>query len=356
MKDSEIRRWTFGVGRSTFSSINSNPAPRPASFRRSLLSWYRKHGRDLPWRHSHDPYAILVSEFMLQQTQVATVIPYYKEWMRRFPDFAALATASEHEVLHAWQGLGYYARARNLRATAIAVMEKHGGTFPRRLKSIQDLPGIGRYTANAVATFAFDQSVPIVEANIARLLARLIDLQIPIDTSAGRQMLWSRAEELLPDRAAGVYNSALMDLGALICGARPKCDVCPVKSFCLASEPSVLPRKKARPVLELHTENHSFSVRRSRVLLEQSQDRWCGMWMLPRLASPPASERPLHVSQFPFTNHRITLTVFRHLARTRPAKSIQRWFPLDALPSIPLPSPHRRALIQLLGTTRVPPI
>ncbi|MCA1659597.1 MAG: hypothetical protein LC642_03510, partial [Verrucomicrobiaceae bacterium] len=168
----------MGVGRSTFSSINANPAPPAASFRRALFSWYRKHGRDLPWRHTHDPYAILVSEFMLQQTQVATVIPYYREWMLRFPNFAALAAASENDVLRAWQGLGYYARARNLRATAITVMEKHGGSFPRRLKTIRDLPGIGRYTANAVATFAFDQSVPIVEANIARLLARLFDVQI----------------------------------------------------------------------------------------------------------------------------------------------------------------------------------
>ena len=133
---------------------------------------------------------------MLQQTQVATVIPYYNEWMRRFPDFAALAGASEQEVLHAWQGLGYYARARNLRATAIAVMDSHGGNFPRELEAIRALPGIGRYTANAVATFAFDQAVPIVEANIARLLARLIDLQTPIDTSAGREMLWSHAEAL----------------------------------------------------------------------------------------------------------------------------------------------------------------
>ena len=130
---------------------------------------------------------------MLQQTQVATVIPYYDEWMRRFPDFAALAAASEHEVLHAWQGLGYYARARNLRAAAQTIMEKHGGRFPESLDAIRDLPGVGRYTANAVATFAFNQSVPIVEANIARLLARLFDLQIPIDTSRGREALWQHA-------------------------------------------------------------------------------------------------------------------------------------------------------------------
>ena len=286
---------------------------------------------------------------MLQQTQVATVVPYYRKWMRRFPGFAALAAASEHDVLHAWQGLGYYARARNLRATAIAVLEKHGGNFPRGLKEIQDLPGIGRYTANAVATFAFDQSVPIVEANIARLLARLFDVQISINTSAGREMLWSRAAELLPKHAAGTYNSALMDLGAIVCVARPRCDSCSVKGFCHATNPTALPRKKARPALKLLAEHHIFSVRGNRVLLEQSQDRWRGMWMLPRLQKPPVSGAPVHVSEFPFTNHRITLTVFKHVGRAEVPTPSQRWFPLASLDFVPLPSPHRRALVELLG-------
>jgi A/G-specific adenine glycosylase len=352
MKESPIRDWTFGVGRSTFSPIKANPAPPALLFRRSLLAWYRRHGRDLPWRRIRDPYAILVSEFMLQQTQVATVISYYNEWLRRFPDFAALARASEQEVLHAWQGLGYYARARNLRATAIAVMEMHAGNFPRELQAIQALPGIGRYTANAVATFAFDQAVPIVEANIARLLARLIDFQTPIDTSAGREVLWFHAEVLLPSRAPGVYNSALMDLGALVCKVRPKCEVCPVKGSCAAADPSALPRKKARPALQRLAEHHSFSVRRRQVLLEQSQDRWRGMWILPRLKTPPSSLQPLHRSEFPFTNHRITLNVFGQTRSPRLANSSQRWFSIDALASLPLPSPHRRALDEILKTRR----
>jgi A/G-specific adenine glycosylase len=285
---------------------------------------------------------------MLQQTQVSAVMPYYDEWMRRFPDFAALAAASEQEVLHAWQGLGYYARARNLRATAKAVMETHGGMFPRRLAEIEDLPGIGRYTARAVATFAFDQSVPIVEANIARLLARLIDLQIPIDTSAGREMLWSSAEALLPDRGAGVHNSALMDLGALVCATRPKCELCPVKTFCRASNPSALPRKKPRRALELRTEHHSFSLHRRRVLLEQSRDRWQGMWILPRLALAPTASQALHLSQFPFTHHRITLAVYAYES-TAKRNQHQRWFRINELRTIPVPSPHRRAINQLLA-------
>jgi A/G-specific adenine glycosylase len=331
--------------------ISVNPASDAASFRHALLSWNRKQGRDLPWRRTRDPYAVLVSEFMLQQTQVATVIPYYKEWMRRFPDFAALAAASEHEVLHGWQGLGYYARARNLRATAQTVIEKHGGRFPRSLAAIRDLPGVGRYTANAVVTFAFNQSVPIVEVNIARLLARLFNLQIPIDTSHGRETLWQRASELVPNRDAGVYNSAFMDLGALVCGSRPNCVVCPVRNFCGAKKPSELPIRKARPSIRLRTEHHGFSVRRGRVLLEQSQDRWRGMWMLPRLATAPTKRKPLHISEFPFTNHRITLTVFPQKAAGRSAKSFQRWFPIDGLDSIPLPSPHRRALEMLISAS-----
>ena len=327
--------------------ISATTAPPAASFRRSLLAWYRKNRRDLPWRRTRDPYAILVSELMLQQTQVAAVIPYYREWMRRFPDFATLAAASERDILHAWQGLGYYARARNLRGAAQIIIEKHGGRFPRSADAIRALPGIGRYTANAVATFAFNRSLPIVEANISRLLARILDLQIPIDSSAGRDALWTCAAALVPKREAATFNSALMDLGALVCGPRPKCGVCPVKRFCRAKDPSILPIKKARQAIKCSTEHHSFVVRRRRVLLEQSQDRWRGMWMLPRLTAPPALRKPLHVSEFPFTNHRITLAVFAQSARTR-RKACQRWFPLSALGSLPLPSPHRRALETIL--------
>jgi A/G-specific adenine glycosylase len=328
--------------------LRVNPAPSAARFRRSLRSWYRRNRRDLPWRRTTDPYAILVSEFMLQQTQVATVIPYYDAWMRRFPSFKALAAASEADVLHAWQGLGYYARARNLRATAVAVTEKHAGTFPRDLESIRGLPGIGRYTANAIASFGFDQSVPIVEANIARVLSRVFDLQTPIDTSTGREQLWSFASQLLPRRSAREHNSALMELGALVCNARPKCPSCPVRTFCRTTDPTLLPRKKARPALQLLTEHHGFALRRRRVLLEQSQDRWRGMWILPRLSSAPAAHQPLHRSEFPFTHHRITLAVYSDKDVGGKRNGTQRWFPIHDLASIPLPSPHRRALDDLL--------
>ncbi len=316
-----------------------------ARFRHSLLAWYRHHGRDLPWRRTRDSYAILVSEFMLQQTQVTTVLPYYREWLRRFPGFAALAAAPESDVLHAWQGLGYYARARNLHATAKAIVQQHGGVFPRDPAIARQLPGLGRYTANAVATFAFDAALPIVEANIARVLARQLDLRLAIDTTAGREVLWKTAEELLPKTGAGRYNNALIDLGATVCISRePKCGICPVRTSCRAKEPATLPIKKPRQTVKLLTEYHGFTVRDDTVLLEQSEDRWRGMWILPRLTSAPTAAIPLHTAEFPFTHHRITLAVFAHPVAPRP---VHRWFPLAALAEIPMPSPHRRALNSL---------
>jgi A/G-specific adenine glycosylase len=320
-------------------------------FRRSLLHWYRHHGRDLPWRRTRDPYAILVSEFMLQQTQIATVIPYYNEWFRRFPDFASLARASESEVLHAWEGLGYYRRAQNLHAAAKIVQDRHRGIFPSDIALIRDLPGVGRYTANALATFAFDQSVPVVEANITRLLTRIFDYRRPIDSSDGREALWQIASTLIPKSEARVYNSALMDLGALVCRAQPKCRICPVQKFCRATNPEMLPKKRSRPPLKKLTESHLWIRREARVLLEQSASRWRGMWILPPLHARPAtrstSTRPIHLSIFPFTNHRITLKVFTKQPR-RIDKQKQRWFSTRQLSFIPIPSPHRRAILDLL--------
>ena len=320
----------------------------PAAFRRTLLAWYSRHGRDLPWRRTRDPYAILVSEIMLQQTPVATVIPYYERWLRRFPDFASLAAAPQSDVLHAWQGLGYYARARNLHAAAKAIVAQHGGDFPRDIEEARKLPGLGRYTANAVATFAFDSSVPIIEANTARLLARLTNLRERIDSSSGRDKLWSFAASVLPTRAAGTYNSALMDLGATVCTAgEPKCDICPVHRFCHADAPALLPIKKARAQTKALTERHLFALRRGRILLEQSAERWRGMWILPRLNGDEPGAL-LHRAAFPFTHHRITLDVFANASRARAAQPGESWFVVAQTNSIPMPSPHRRALEAIL--------
>lgn len=327
------------------SRLNVIPLKNVPAFRRSLFRWYLRHGRDLPWRRTRDPYAVLVSELMLQQTQVATVIPYYKKWLRRFPGFATLAAASENDVLHAWQGLGYYARARNLQAAAKIVQDRHAGSLPRDPISIRELPGIGRYTANAVATFAFDQSVPIVDANIARLLARLFNYKQHIDMTRGQTAIWRFASALVPKRKARVFNSALMELGALVCRPQPKCQICPVQAFCRATDPGTLPKKRARPSLRKLTESHLWIRRGKRILLEQATKRWRGMWILPSAAA--TGGRPVHTSSFPFTHHQVTLQVFRKPAR-KIDKERERWFPTHKIGSIPIPSPHRRAIVDLL--------
>jgi len=326
-------------------------ANHPA-FRRSLLRWYRHHGRDLPWRHTRDPYAILVSEFMLQQTQVATVRPYYNEWLKRFPDFATLARAPENDILRAWQGLGYYTRARNLHAAAKIVEDRHRGRFPHEAERMRQLPGIGKYTAHAVAIFAFDQSVPIVEANTARVLARLFNFRRPIDQTRGRRVLWNHAASLIPKRSARDYNSALIDLGSLVCLPRqPKCGVCPVKKFCRAIKPETLPAKRGRPRTKELIEDHALVLQKNKILLQQAAQRWHGMWILPPFKTRSTTNGAIHTSIFPFTHHRVTLRVHQQRAR-KIDKRTQRWISIDSLDSVPIPSPHRRAIASILKVGR----
>ena len=288
---------------------------------------------------------------MLQQTQVSAVIPYYERWLRRFPNIERLALASESEVLHAWQGLGYYSRARNLHAAAKILRDKYRGIFPRQPEELAELPGVGRYTANAIATFAFNRSAPLVETNIGRVLARIFDLQLPVDDSTGRNELWKIAAQLVPRRGARMHNSALMDLGAIVCARTPKCSTCPVREFCRAKNPSLLPIKKSPPSEKRLRELHSFNYVRDRVLLEQSHKRWRGLWILPALATEPAGQAPLQISEFPFTHHRITLAVFAASQSPRVHKS-RHWFPIRELHTVPMPSPHRRALDHLLKNRR----
>ncbi len=285
---------------------------------------------------------------MLQQTQVATVIPYYKRWLERFPNFKALAAASETDVLHAWQGLGYYSRARHLQATARRIVTDYGGQCPETAGALLALPGIGRYTAHAILTFAFDQPVGIVEVNTGRLLARLFNIRAPIDSAAGRETIWGHAFQLVPKLGAGEFNSALMDLGATVCLPRaPQCESCPVEQFCQATDPAALPARKPPPAREKLREQHAFALQRGRLLLQRCQKRWRGMWMLPTLEPPPANQPPLHISIFPFTNHKVTLEIFA-VAPNPTARPEQQWFKTDALDSLPIPSPHRRAITALL--------
>lgn len=323
----------------------------PKSLRARLARWFRAQGRDLPWRRTHDPYAIMVSEFMLQQTQVVTVRDYYARWLQRFPDFTALARASEADVLHVWQGLGYYARARNLHRAAQQVVERHRGALPDQLESIAALPGVGRYTAGAIASFAFDRATPIIDANIARVLARLLDLREPIDTTRGAEILWQTAGALLPKRSGRLHNSALMELGALICTPRqPQCLICPAREHCRSENPEALPLKRPRRKTVALTENCAWIVRDGKLLLEQQTGaRWRGLWKLPVQASSLQEARLLLALEYPFTHHRVTLSVFASNSVPTPTPA-HRWVFLSELDAIALAAPHRRAIKRLMHT------
>jgi A/G-specific adenine glycosylase len=204
-----------------------------AVFQRRLLAWFRRNGRDLPWRRTRDPYKILVSEVMLQQTQVDRVRDYYGRFLREYPTVRDLAAAHPSRVRESWDGLGYYARARNLHATARAVTERHGGRFPRDLEEMMTLPGVGRYTAGAVASFAHGEAAPVLDTNVRRVLGRIFVRRKPTSPARLDRRLWALAAAVIPRGRAWEFNQSLMDFGAAVCTARnPKCRRCPMQAIC----------------------------------------------------------------------------------------------------------------------------
>ena len=217
--------------------------------RDNLMAWHRTAGRQLPWRGVRDPYRVLVSEMMLVQTTVAAVIPYYARFLDRFPSIEALAGADEADVLKAWEGLGYYRRARQLQAAARAVVERHGGVFPSDPEGVRALPGVGRYIAGAILSFAFDRPAPIVEANTQRVLARWLAWPDDLTTTRSQARLWEAAARLVPEHGAGDFNQAFMDLGATVCIPRaPLCLACPVAAMCAARREGLQDRIPAAKV------------------------------------------------------------------------------------------------------------
>jgi A/G-specific adenine glycosylase len=303
-----------------------------------LLAWYRHHARTLPWRDHPDPYAVWVSEIMLQQTRVETVIPYFEKWMRLFPTVGDLANASEQEVLNAWEGLGYYSRARNLYKAAKIVAEKHNGELPRNLDDLRALPGIGRYTVGAIASMVFGMDEPTLDGNLRRVFARLFDVTEPADAPAGEKTLWALAAGHLPEGKAGDYNQALMDLGAMICTPKnPRCLICPLMKICVARENGT---QEQRPVLKPkravpHYIHAAGIVSRignpTRVLLAKrpSDGLLGGMWEFPngRVSGDPAKEltktlktgyrlkvkrkEALGLVKHSYTHFKVTVYVFR---------------------------------------------
>lgn len=272
------------------------------TFRRNLLNWYDRHRRDLPWRvapgspraATPDPYHVLLSETMLQQTQVATVVPYFRRFVGRFPTVVDLARADLQDVLRLWQGLGYYRRARNLHACAKAIVDEHGGVVPWDVEKLLSLPGVGRYTAGAIASLAYNARAPILDGNVMRVLCRVDKVETDPRERDVQAVLWARAEEILPgpkSRRAGDFNSALMELGATVCVPRnPQCLVCPVRSHCEAAAAGVqdripLPKKtKTTPLFKRYV----LCARHGRhFLIERRPEtgRWAGLWQFKTLES-----------------------------------------------------------------------
>jgi A/G-specific adenine glycosylase len=265
----------------------------PRSFAASLIDWHARHGRhDLPWQRRRTPYRVWVSEIMLQQTQVATAIPYYERFLRRFPNIASLAAATLDEVLHLWSGLGYYTRARHLHRAAVRIVEAHGGRFPRSFDAVADLPGIGRSTAGAILALSRGERFPILDGNVRRVLSRHFGVEDRSSRSATLQALWRLAEECTPAQRIATYTQAVMDLGATVCTRRhPSCDSCPVAVTCIArltgrqhELPAPIPTRsrRLRQVFMLAAMRADGGV-----LLERRPERgiWGGLWCLPEFAS-----------------------------------------------------------------------
>ena len=263
-------------------------APAAArEIRAALLDWFDRHRRDLPWRRSRDPYAIWVSEVMLQQTQVSTVIPYWRRFLERFPAVESLARAELPEVLALWRGLGYYARARNLHRAAKEIVSRHGGALPTRARELLALPGFGRYTAGAVASIAFGEAAPLVDGNVARVLARLFEVEGAPGDRAREQRLWALAAELVDGARPGDFNQALMELGATLCGSNdPSCASCPIRDRCRAlgsGRVRELPPPRVRPAKRPLRMAIGVWRRGEALLLARRAERglFGGLWELP---------------------------------------------------------------------------
>ena len=269
------------------------PPDRRAAVRRVLIDWFAEHQRNLPWRRDYAPYDVWISEVMLQQTQVATVLPYYRRWMSRFPDVRALAAAPLEDVLKSWEGLGYYARARNLHRAAQAIMAEHGGSIPVTVEALRTLPGIGAYSAGAIASIAHGQPAPLVDGNVARVLSRLEALETPWRTPAAERVLWRLAGDLVAPGAAREINQALMELGALVCTrGTPRCLLCPVHGLCRArqeGDPAAYPRRLARAaprpvrgVVVVLRHGTCYGLHR-----RPAHSLWGGLWEFPWLERQP---------------------------------------------------------------------
>ena len=347
-----------------------------------LLAWYARAKRDLPWRAVNDPYAIWVSEIMLQQTQVETVRPYYARWLAAFPTLAALAAAPQAAVLALWEGLGYYSRARNLHRAAQQVVAEHGGALPRTVAGLRALPGIGRYTAGAIASMAFGVDAAVLDGNVKRVLARVFDLTVDVKSPAGEKELWALAEGLVPPGQAGDYNQALMDLGATICLPRaPLCLLCPLREQCAAFAHGTQHVRPVLPARRKQPERHQAAgvIRKGKqVLLVQrpAEGLLGGLWAFPAVdvdaaASAEAQaavlseglradygltvtlgETPGRVLRHTFTHFRLVLHLYEgrwRAGRLAAGATARRWVAVSALGDYAMGKTDRRMADGLQG-------
>jgi A/G-specific adenine glycosylase len=348
-----------------------------SSVRRRLLAWYRHHRRDLPWRSDPTPYAVWVSEIMLQQTTVTAATPFFERWMERFPTLRDLAAADEEDVLRLWAGLGYYNRARNLHRAAMQIVAECDGEIPRTVSDLMELPGIGRYTAGAIASIAFGERVPVVDANVARVLARFFAVREEVSTADGQRVLWDHAEDLAQTNNPGDLNQALMELGALLCTpTSPRCDSCPIQPLCRAAQRGDMDRYpvlRERPEAVEVTEVGAAVERKGRFLIlrRPKSGRMAGMWEFPHgplRGDEPAEtvapmvksltgldihiDEPLRTIEYTFTHHQITLHVWRARATGgrvhRRSHDAHRWVALRDLLSRPMATAQRRIVEALM--------
>ncbi|MGD1021085.1 MAG: A/G-specific adenine glycosylase [Verrucomicrobiia bacterium] len=340
-------------------AVRVNTGVRRA-FQRDLPRWYRRHHRQLPWRTTRDPYRIWVSEIMLQQTRVETVRPYYARWLRAFPTIQALARATDDRVLKLWEGLGYYSRARNLHRAAQIVVRERNGQLPDTAEDWRTLPGIGRYTAGAVASIAFGERVPLVDGNVARVLARIFAIRANVKSPRTLQSLWKLSENLLPETDSGNFNQALMELGALVCTpAAPHCDTCPMRRVCAARARGLvgqLPNRGEKPRTVHLVAKAAFVKSGNRILLKRRprQGLLANFWEL-----PPADARRfrvghrIHELRHTITHRRIAFQVYECV----PTVSFRsngrwRWATPAQLKALAIPAAHRRAIESVLSAKK----
>jgi len=348
--------------------------PDPPAFRRALLGWYRRHKRPMPWRDTGDPYRIWLCEVILQQTRVEQGTPYYERFLGAFPTVQALADAPEAAVLKLWEGLGYYSRARNLHRAAKVVAHDLGGEFPRSAAELQQLPGVGRYTAAAIASIAFREPVAVLDGNVMRVLARLYAIEDTIDAGPTRKRLWDLADALAARRSPGDFNQGMMELGSLVCRpVEPRCDACPVRGHCAAFEmgmQSRLPVRKEKTPTPHHELVAAAIKRNGRYLLGQRPANGLlgGLWELPNgrieegepqgaalrrivgestgLSAEPGEA--IATVKHAYSHFRITMTVYAcHVEQGRPranGHTVLRWVPRKEFEKLPFPRAHHKFL------------